>query len=119
MVKITGLSSNPYQIFTINSPNGDGKTIDFELMYHPRTQEWVLNIVYGNFAANGIHLVRGPNIIHKYKRSWGWGLCVTCTDNFEPFLINDFSTDRVAIYLLTTEEIETVDTMINEGSTVA
>lgn len=118
MTKITGLSSNPDQIFTINSPNGDGTTIDFELIYHPRTQEWIANITYGNFAANGIHLVRGPNILHKFKRTWKWGLCVTCTDSYEPFLINDFSTERVVLYLLTTDEIETVDTMIQEGYSV-
>jgi hypothetical protein len=47
-----------------------------------------------------------------------FGLCVTVSDNFEPFLINDFVSGRVSVFLLTHDEVVEIEDMVIAGETV-
>lgn len=117
MIKITGLTQNAVQKFRINDPNGGGEII-MRLVYRPRVQRWFIDIEFGSFVVNGFKLTRGPNVLYKWSNVIPFGLTVTVKDDFEPFVINDFSTDRVKLFLLTTDEVDQVDALIDEGYTV-
>jgi hypothetical protein len=117
MIKITGLTADAFQKFKIADPNGGGD-ISVKLSYRPRVQRWFIDITFGTFILNGYKVLRNPNILAKWSNVIPFGLTVTVSDNFEPFVINDFSSDRVQLYLLTTAEVAEVETMISEGYTV-
>lgn len=118
MVKITGITATPYQNFTIPDPNGGGD-ISFSLYYRPRTQNWYADISFKTFTLNGQKLVRGPNVLSRHINQIPFGLAVNVADNFEPFLINDFTTGRVGLYLLTSAEVAQIDMLIQNGATPA
>jgi hypothetical protein len=117
MVQITGITSSPSQKFFIPEPS-TRKNISFTLRFSARANCWFFDIEYQGKVARGIKLVRGPNILTRNKNTLPFGLCVTVADNYEPFLINDFSSERVKLFLLTSDEVQEVDDMIVAGETV-
>lgn len=117
MTQITGLTSSPSQTFNIPDPE-TRKKIDFALYFSPRCQCWYFDVEYETFVARGIKLVRGPNILSRNINILPFGLTVTVSDNFEPFLINDMVSGRVSLFLLTHAECLEVNDMIEAGSTV-
>jgi len=117
MVQITGLTSNPSQTFNVPDPV-TRKIIYFSLYFSPRTQNWYIDIKYETFTARGLKLVRGPNVLSRHINTLPFGLSVVITDTFEPFLINDFVSGRVSLFLLTHADVLTVRDMIIAGATV-
>jgi len=117
MVQITGLTSNPSQTFNVPDPV-TRKIIYFSLYFSPRTQNWYIDIKYETFTARGLKLVRGPNVLSRHINTLPFGLSVVITDTFEPFLINDFVSGRVSLFLLTHADVLTVRDMIIAGASV-
>lgn len=117
MTQITGLRASPFQSFNIPDPD-KRKTIYFTLRFSPRTQSWVIDIEYEGFVSKGIKIVRGINILRRNINTLPFGLMVTVSDNLEPFLINDFSSGRVSLYLLTHAECVDIHNLIIEGYSV-
>lgn len=104
MIQITGLSSAPFQTFTIADPNGGGD-ITFSLYFRPRVSCWFMDIAFKTFEANGLKIVQGANIIYRHHDQIPFGIGVLVSDGYEPCLINDFQSKRVLMYLLTTGEV--------------
>ena len=77
-----------------------------------------MDIKYKNFIAKGLKIVRGPNIIKRNINVLPFGITVSVSDNLEPFLINDFVSGRVSLFLLTQEECIVMDEMIVDGAIV-
>jgi len=117
MTQITGLTSNPSQSFNTPEPV-TRKIIYFTFIFSPRTQCWFFDMEYEGFISRGNKLVRGPNIIPRHINVLPFGLCVTVSDNFEPFLINDFVSGRVSVFLLTHDEVVEIEDMVIAGETV-
>lgn len=117
MIQITGLTSSPFQTFNIPDPI-TRKKISFALYFSARCQCWYFDVAYEAFTAKGLKLVRGPNIISRHINVLPFGLTVTVSDNFEPFLINDMVSGRVSLFILTHAEAEEIRDMIIAGATV-
>ena len=117
MIQITGLTSTPSQTFNIPDPV-TRKKISFALYFSARCQCWYFDVTYETFTAKGLKLVRGPNILSRHINTLPFGLSVTVSDNFEPFLINDMVSGRVSMFLLTHAECIEVRDLIISGATV-
>lgn len=105
MVQITGLKASPNQSFTINDPNGGGG-INFTLNYRPRVRAWFMDIAFGDFVMNGYKLTYGFNILESYRNIIPFGLEVYSVDTSDPFLVDDFVSGRISLFLLTSAEVE-------------
>ena len=114
MIQITGLKASPNQTFNIPDPD-NGTEIYFTLQFRPRTRNWYVSFTYGDFVLNGMKLVLSPNILHQYSNRVPFGLAVSALDKLEPMFINDFSTSRVILYILTGEERQQIEADINNG----
>lgn len=117
MVQIKGLTSNPVQTFNIPDPV-TRKTIYFLMYFSPRTQNWYIDIEYESFIQKGIKIVREPNLLAKNINVLPFGLSVTVSDNYEPFLINDFVSGRVSLFILDHTECLDVQNLIIAGYTI-
>lgn len=117
MVQIKGLTSNPFQTFNIPDPV-TRKTISFYMYFSPRTENWYIDIEYDSFIQKGIKLVRGPNLLAKHINVLPFGMTVAVSDNYEPFLINDFVSGRVSLFILDHAECLEVQDLIIAGYTV-
>lgn len=114
MTKITGITSSPLQTFNIYEPV-TGEKIYFKFYFRPRTQNWYMDVTYKTFTEKGVKIVRGSNIFYRHKNTVPFGIAVSCTDSFEPYIINDFVSGRVSMYLLTADEVTQFEDLTNSG----
>jgi len=115
MILVSGLKAAPIQSFTANDPNGGG-VISFTFYYRPRVQAWFMDIAFKTFEMNGYKINHGPNILASYKNIIPFGFMVLLTDDLDPCLINDFTSGRVFLYLMTSAEVAEVEDYINDGT---
>lgn len=110
MLYINKINSDAKQKYILVTENAEN--IDFNLYYMPSQQAWFYDIGYGEFRANGLKVVVGPNIIRNFRKILPFGLCCTSVDGLDPFYISDFLTGRIKLYLLTPEEVDQIETDI-------
>lgn len=113
MKQIVELTADPHQKHTIIQENGESFTL--ELNYYPSQEAWYYNITKGSFIANGNRIVLSPNTLRTYRNNINFGLGILASDRVEPFQIDDFSEQRVQMFLLTADEVEEVETSIYES----
>ncbi len=87
----------------------DGTTVSLELLYNGVTQRWIANVTYGTTTINGLGLCCHPNILRQWRNILPFGLSVVTADQTDPFNINDFSSGRVLLYLLTAADVLAVE----------
>lgn len=107
MLQITNLTSDARQKFTIIGENGE--IIPTYLYYLPTQIGWFMDITYGTFTANGLRLCVSPNIISQWKNIIPFGLLCTSNDGQDPYYLDDFTTGRINIYLLNSDDVEKFD----------
>ena len=115
MIRITGLTSTPSQTFNIPDPV-TRKKMSFALYFSPRCQCWYFDVQYETFTAKGLKLVRSMNSLSRHINVLPFGLIVSVSDGFEPFLINDFVSGRVSLFLITHAEAEEIQDAIIAGT---
>jgi len=115
MTQITGLKATSIQSFTANDPNGGG-VISFTFYYRPRVQAWFMDIAFKTFEMNGYKISRGPNILSGYSNIIPFGLLVSTTDILDPCFINDLTSGRVDLWLLTSDDVAEIEAKINDGT---
>lgn len=100
---INNLTDFADQVTTLQLP--DGTTTTLELIYQGATERWVLNLVYGDFIANGVGICCYPNVLRQWKNILPFGIACVTADQTDPFAPTDFSSGRATLYLLTAEEV--------------
>lgn len=100
---IDNLTDEPTQTTTLDL--GDGTFAVLTLTYRPTVQRWSLTIADGTFEVDGINLCLSPNILRPWKNVIDFGIMCISTDGLDPFFIDDFSTGRVTMYLLTAADV--------------
>lgn len=115
MKLITGLRAAPLQVFTAADPN-TGNPISFSLSYKPRVESWFIDITFGTFVLKGFRLTRSPNILMAYVNLIPFGLGLVISDELDPFLVNDFTSGRVSMYLLLSSEVAEIQALIAAGT---
>lgn len=107
---IDKLTDDAAQQYTLISETG--QSIQFFLRYIPTQQRWIFNLSYQGKILNGIALTASPNILRNFRNVLPFGLAVTSTDALDPLYLDDFASKRIKLYLLTSDEVETVEEVI-------
>lgn len=107
MKQLTEISTDPKQKFTVLTE--DNQSFELLLEYSDQQQCWFYSITFGILSINGSRVVTGANILRNYKNVLPFGIAITTDDLSEPFLIDDFSTSRVRFFVLTEEEVLSVE----------
>jgi hypothetical protein len=82
-----------------------GVTIDITLRFNPAAQMWVMDLAYQSFTVYGVRLVVALNLFRKYKDILPFGVLVDSTDGGDPFIVDDFSSERCTLAILTEDEV--------------
>ena len=106
MQQIKGLSAIPSQKFRVPIDEG---VITFTLTFRPAAQMWFVDIEFDTFVARGLRVVQSLNMLIQYEEIIPFGLLVDCTDDGDPFLINDFSSERITMNVLSSIEIGIIE----------
>lgn len=89
----------------LRSRDENGVIITIDLYYFPAVQQWYADITSGEFTLNHTRLTNNLNILWNYARIIDFGMAILVNDLGDPFLINDFSTQRCQIGILTVAEV--------------
>ena len=95
----------------IRTRDENGVLITIDLYYFPGAQQWYADIVSDGFTLNHVRLVNSPNLTWNYARIIDFGITIIMADSGDPFLINDFSTGRAQIGILTAAEVAQIQTL--------
>jgi len=68
---------------------------------------WFIDIQYNTKTINGLRVCANINLLNSWKKVLPFGLSVFVRDGnkTDPFLIDDFSTGRAILYLLSQEDL--------------
>lgn len=113
MKQITGLTSHPYQVFTMTD-EGVGDII-FTLRFRDRVAAWYLDVESDTLTLRGFRLSQGKNVLDQYRRTARFGISVLTADNIDPCLLNDWASGRATLYLLDEEDTEAIHAVILEN----
>lgn len=87
----------------------DGNSADFHLYFSGRQMSWYYDISYQNIIINCNKVVLTPNSLRQFKNQLPFGIAFY-TDGFvEPFKLDDFSSGRIKMAILNSEEVKQVE----------
>ena len=106
MKYLNGITNNPNE--TYNLQTDEGINISMTLRYLPNNQIWLANFTNppSNWFLYGIKLTNNFNVLRQYQNVISYGLSCVSDDLIDPFLINDFSSNRCRLYLLNNTDIK-------------
>lgn len=110
MKQITTISDDADQLvyFILD----DGSVLKLEFICRPSIQRWSVNVSHPLITLNGYNLCLSPNILRPWKNLIPFGIAVTSLDGVDPVDIDDFSSGRVQIFILSAEDVAAVETDI-------
>lgn len=107
MQQIDTISSEPKQRFSLVLDNNE--TVDFKLYYLARMQSWYYDFTYKDLTVNSSKVVLTPNSLRNFRRIIPFGIAFTSDGLVEPFEITDFSSGRVKMYVLNSDEVNQIE----------
>lgn len=107
MKLLNKITNKAYQRFFLTG--NPGQSITLTMRYMPAQQIWVMDLEQGDFAANGIQIVAAPNCIRNFRNLVQFGIACLTIDGLDPYYIDDFSNQRVGLYLLTADEVVQIE----------
>jgi len=108
--QLTTLTESSRQRYDVTTE--DGVAFVLSLAYNPRTSAWVCSFTYGSTIIDGITLVASPNLLRQWRNVIPFGLACVVNDNLDPLYINDFTTQRVILYVLSASETTLIESEV-------
>lgn len=87
----------------------DGSIAAIQLVYRPATQRWTLTVSRGTFKVEGIQVTYHQNLMRQWRHLIPFGIACTTVDMADPVFIDDFSSGRAALYVLSESEVDSVE----------
>lgn len=107
MNRLEGIRASGTQVLATTASNGDKITIT--LAFNAATQIWKMDVEWETFALNGNRVFSSPNLLNQYEKIIPFGLAIITEGGGEPFIVNDFSSGRVNMYVLSPEEVAEIN----------
>lgn len=98
------LTNAPSQRYTVITDAGD--QVFLTLRYMPTQQSWIVGIAWSEFEVNGLTMVASPNLLRGYMNVLPFGLMVVTDGAIEPSYLDDFTSGRVKVYIMSTDDVE-------------
>lgn len=107
MHKINSIGNEPKQKITLLL--NENTQTPFTLEYRANQTGWFFSFEFDGQTYQNIRLTTSYNILRGYKNWLDFGIRCDTTDGQEPIDIDDFITGYASIYLLTKEDVETIE----------
>lgn len=107
MKQITTLTSDANQRHQLILDNNE--TVDFRLYFSARQQAWYFDFTYKDLTVNCSKVVLSPNTLRNFKRLIPFGIAFDTDGYVEPFQLTDFSSGRVRMYVLNSEDVTQIE----------
>ena len=104
MRQITDITSDAKQKYDIILD--DNSVVELTLEYIDSKQGWIFSVTRNDFTVNQRNLVVSPNVLRQFRNYIPFGLAVFSTDKLEPAFIDDFTNDRISLYILNESDLD-------------
>lgn len=108
--QIDNLTNFADQVTLVQLP--DATTVSLELIFNGTTERWTMNVIYGDLTIDGINLCCLPNVLRQWRNIIPFGLACVTDNQTDPFDINDFSSGRVALFILTAADVAEIESTV-------
>lgn len=117
MQAITGITSEPAQVFNLTP--GDGSTATLTIAYRPQQLGWFYDLVWNGTTPstdiNGRRITNFPNLLRQFENLLSFGVACITQDGYEPLGQNDFQSGYATLLLLTKADIAAINAAIFPG----
>lgn len=110
---ITSITSSPKQSFTLKLDNNESARI--RMYFYPTQKSWYFDLEYKGYINNGNKIVQTMNALRHLRDRIPFGLAIVSSSQAEPFALDDFSSGKVLMLLLNSEEVETIEEVVYGG----
>lgn len=113
MITLKEITNDPKQKFSVQLEDNSSFTLELEFI--EQQEQWIANISdipNSNKIINGIKLINSPNLLRQYQRIIPFGISIETKNDDDPFKLDDFSTNRAAINILNSDEVDQIDTLL-------
>lgn len=104
MNSIDNLTSDANQITKVVLD--DGSTVIINLVFQAAVQRWTMDVLRQDFQANGIGVCIHPNFMREWRNIIPFGIGCTTIDGADPVFVDDFSSGRATLHILTEADVE-------------
>jgi hypothetical protein len=107
-------NSSPKQQKTILLENNN--TFTFNIYYRSLTSGWYYDLSYStlNFNVKGQKITHSLNILDPFRERLNFGLSFRVEDGGEIWYLDDFTNERVKVYLLNENDLANIKTEFNK-----
>ena len=95
----------------------NGTRMNFNIRFFDNQDGWFFDLIYGSFAVYNRRIVTSPNLLRQFRGIIPFGLACVTSDGHEPIFQNDFLTKRAKIYLVDSDEVESIEDSIANAKT--
>ncbi len=110
MIILTEITDDPKQKFSVQLESN--KFFTLELEFIDQQERWIYSISDipdSDIVIKGSAMVSNPNLLRQFTRTLDFGISCTSEDGDDPSFINDFSSGRVELGILTKEEVDQIE----------
>ena len=104
---IETLTDNPNQLQTLTLENRETALI--RLYYSGRCQAWYFDLSYNTFQLKGCKVTLTPNTLRQFRKILPFGLAFFSDSDIEPYRLDDFSSNRVQMGILSADEVKEIE----------
>lgn len=104
---IDRLTNSPIQTLTLTG--NTGQKIRLTVRYMPSQQSWFMDVNYNDFNLYGIRIVASVNLLRGYQNIIPFGFICTTESPIDPYSIDDFSSGFAKLYLMTPNDVITIE----------
>lgn len=114
MLQLTEIKDQPKQKFSVQLEDNSSFTLELEFI--EQQEQWIMNISdipNSDKIINGFRVTASENLLRQYRRIISFGILVETKNGDDPFRIDDFSSERATLNILTSEEVNQVEELLN------
>lgn len=110
MKHLTKITDDPKQSFRVQFDTGEVLTLYLE--YKKNLKGWYYTAELNDVTFYTRRVVRSPNMLRQFKNIITYGIACTTSDGLEPIFVDDFSSGRANIYILSAADVALVESEI-------
>ena len=105
MRQIQNITSDPNQDHTLIL--AEGPEFSLQLRYKEQQLGWFCNIIYGSREIDGLRIFTSGNVLHQWRNLLPFGIACQVEGDQEATLVDDFSSGRAKLFVLSQSEVNT------------
>lgn len=103
MLYINKITNDPQQQLSLTGI--PGLNITMTLRFMPRSQSWILGVIYNGLSYQGIGVVISENLLRQFQADLPFGVACLRADGLDPYTVDDFATQVANLYLLDSTDV--------------